>query len=95
MAKTEGHKTTSIKDGPDADKTSDSDRLGLHLAQTAWRVAVPFLVFTVGGIFLDRTFGTEPLFSMFGLGVALLAVSLIVYKYVDKHYPGTFKGFDK
>lgn len=95
MGKTEGHKTTSIKDGPDANKASDSDKFGVHLAQTAWRVAVPFLLFTIGGIMLDRKLDTEPLFSLLGLGFALVSVSVIVYKYVDKHYPGTFGGSDK
>ena len=95
MGKIEAHKTTSIKDGPDANKASDSDQLGVHLAQTAWRVAVPFLLFTIGGIMLDRKLGTEPLYSMLGLAAALLSVSVIVYKYVDRHYPGTFGGSDK
>lgn len=68
--------------------------LGTHLAETAWRVAVPFLLFSLGGIWADDKFDTEPLFSIIGVFVALASVAAIVYKYVNSHFPDTFKRGD-
>lgn len=92
MGKSKGKNTTSANGGPDTKNVSDSPRLGFHLAQTAWRVALPFLLFSIGGIMLDRTLDTEPLFSLIGLGLAILAVTAVIYSYVKKHFPETFGG---
>ncbi len=92
MGKSKGKNTTSNKSGPDTENVSDSARLGFHLAQTAWRVAVPFLLFSIGGIMLDRALDTEPVFSLLGLVLAILAVTAVVYSYVKKHFPETFGG---
>lgn len=63
----------------------------IHFAETAWRVAVPFLLFSLGGIWADNRFDTSPLFSVIGVFVALAAVAAVVYKYVNTYFPGTFK----
>ncbi len=70
---------------------NSADRLAVHLAQTAWRVALPFLVLAIGGIMLDRTLGSEPLFSIAGVLLAVVVVSVVIYRYVDEHFPETFK----
>lgn len=95
MGKTIKNNTTSEKSGPDAKGVSGSDKLGVHLAQTAWRVALPFLLFSIGGIMLDRKLETEPIFSLLGLVLAVASVSVVVYKYVNKNFPGTFGGSSK
>jgi len=90
--KTTVKSTTPKINGPDAENASESDKLGVHLAQTAWRVAVPFLLFSIGGIMLDEKFGTEPILSLVGFALAVISVTVVVYKYVDKHFPDTFGG---
>jgi len=65
--------------------------LGVHIAETAWRVAAPFFIFSLGGIWLDSRFDTDPLYSVIGVFVALAAVTVVVYKYVNKNFPETFK----
>lgn len=46
----------------------------MDLLDTAWRIAVPIILFAVAGIFLDKTLGTAPwltlLFTVFGLVAA-------------------------
>ena len=69
--------------------------MGIHLAETAWRVAVPFFIFSLGGIWADRQLDTEPLFSVIGVFVALASVAAVVYKYVNTYFPGTFKRGDR
>lgn len=95
MGKTIEKNTTSDKSGPDTNGVSGSVGLGVHLAQTAWRVALPFLLFSIGGIMLDRKLETEPIFTLVGLIFAVASVSVVIYKYVDKHFPDTFGGSDK
>lgn len=92
MGKKTVKNTTSKRNGPDARNVADSGKLGVHLAQTAWRVAVPFLLFSIGGIMLDKNLDTEPIFSLLGLLLAVASVTAVVYKYVDKHFPDTFGG---
>jgi len=92
MGKKTVENTTSKTSGPDTKNVSDSDKLGMHLAQIAWRVAVPFLLFSIGGIKLDKNFDTEPILSLLGLLLAVVSVTVVVYKYVDKHFPDTFGG---
>jgi len=65
--------------------------LGNHLAETAWRVAVPFFIFSLGGIWLDDRYDSEPLYTVIGVFVALIAVAVVVYKYVNTYFPDTFK----
>jgi len=68
--------------------------LGNYLAETAWRVASPFLIFSLGGIWLDNKFDSDPLYTIIGVFVALTAVVVVVYKYVNTHFPDTFKRGD-
>ena len=65
--------------------------LGSHLVETAWRVAIPFFIFSLGGILLDVILDTEPWFTLIGVVVALSAVFAVVKRYIDQHFPDTFK----
>lgn len=78
-----------------AKETPISDKFGVHLAQTAWRVALPFLLFSISGIMIDKKFDTAPVFSIIGILVALLAVFTIIYKYIQDNFPETFGGSKK
>ncbi len=61
------------------------------LVEMAWQVAIPFMLFALGGNWLDAKFETRPLFTIIGLFVGLGAVTALVYRIVEKYYPGTFK----
>ncbi len=84
--------TTSAKDGPSTMNAPTSDKFGVHLAQMAWRVALSFLSFSVGGIFLDRSLNSEPAFSLIGFALAIMSTTAVVYIYVKKNFPETFGG---
>ncbi|HAU39863.1 MAG: hypothetical protein UV80_C0002G0092 [Candidatus Peregrinibacteria bacterium GW2011_GWF2_43_17] len=43
-------------------------------------IAVPILIFGGIGFYLDGKFGTEPLFILIGVGLSILASSLLLYK---------------
>mgnify|MGYP005733968167 CR=1 FL=1 len=89
-------KGSSKKEDPQpASAQNKGDKLGVHLAETAWRVAVPFLVFSLGGIWLDEALESEPMFTMIGIALALVSVFVVMYKYVSKHFPDTFGGGKK
>lgn len=72
-------------------KASEGGDISMHLAETAWRVAVPFFVLSLGGIKLDELLGAEPMFTVAGVFAALAAVTVVVYRYVEQHFPGTIK----
>lgn len=93
MEKKHSDKTTQ-KDEPAAEP-GPSSSLPKHLAETAWRVAVPFLILSLGGILLDGALDTSPLFSIIGLVLALAAVWVVVRRYVERNFPGTFKKKDE
>ncbi|MDX1765973.1 MAG: AtpZ/AtpI family protein [Candidatus Saccharimonadales bacterium] len=95
MGRTTNRKSTQDSEPKSSDRSSHISKppkgLGNHLAETAWRVAVPFLVFSLGGIWLDSQLDSDPLYSVIGVFVALIAVAVVVYKYVNDHFPDTFK----
>lgn len=70
---------------------SDQKPFSGHLVETAWRVALPFFIFVLGGAAIDRTIETSPIFTLIGLVIGVASISLIVYRYVDQHFPDTFQ----
>ncbi len=73
-------------------KVPENQPLKGAFVEMSWRIALPFMLFSLGGIELDRRLAKEPLFSIIGLLMALLAVSIVVIKYVNVKFPGTFGG---
>lgn len=63
--------------------------LTLHLADAAWRVAVPLLGLSLVGIWLDRRYETEPLFSLGGLFLGIAMAVLAMYRLLQVHFPET------
>lgn len=72
---------------PAAAKTTNSDSgkapftagvLGLTFLDTTWRMATPVIVFVIGGIIADRSFGTKPWLTLLAvvLGFAVSGVLL-------------------
>ena len=98
MGKRANSNTTPGKEPINSSHVSGAEKketgLGAHLAETAWRVALPFFIFSLGGIWADSQFDTDPLFSVIGVFVALASVAAVVYKYVSSNFPETFKRGD-
>lgn len=65
------------------------------MMDTAWRVAIPIIVLTIAGIQLDKSNGTQPLYTLIGLFLALAASSLLVYRQIKNLYPDFFKRNEK
>lgn len=84
-------KTQNDKVKPVDSSHIETANLAVHLLNVGWRVAMPFLVFVFGGIFLDSELETSPLYTMIGLVISVVLISRIVYLYVEKYFPGTFK----
>lgn len=47
-------------------------------------IAIPLVIFALGGRFLDKAYGTTPLYLIFGLLLSLVSTSYIIYKKVKK-----------
>lgn len=88
-------KSPTSKSKPSVQDGSSSMPLSKGLAETAWRVAVPFLVFSLGGIWLDDKLQSSPVFTLIGLVLALAGVGIVVRRFVNKNYPETFEKKDK
>ncbi len=56
----------------------------LSLADTTWRVAVPTVLFSVGGIILDKWLHTMPLCTIIGLIVGLVAAAMLVWNQLER-----------
>ncbi len=91
MGKPSGQSKTTPKKEPQPAGVSKDPSIQTALAEMAWQVAIPFMVFTLGGNWLDGRQDTEPLFTIIGMFIGLASASLLVYKIVERHYPGTFK----
>ncbi len=52
--------------------------IALDLMNTAWRIAVPVLLFSVGGIFADKHIDTAPWLTLLGLVVGFIFAALLI-----------------
>jgi len=43
-------------------------------------IAVPLVIFALGGRFIDREYGTTPLFLIIGLLLSLVSTGIIIWK---------------
>lgn len=71
--------------------------IALQLLDTAWRVAIPIIIFTYFGVKFDKNLHTTPLYSVIGLLLALSFATLLVYRQIKLNYPEFFSrsGKDK
>jgi len=44
-----------------------------------WMIAVPIVVFAVGGALLDKQFETSPWFLLGGIGMSLIITAVMIY----------------
>lgn len=57
--------------------------IALQFLDTTWRIAVPVLIFALLGIFVDRSFGTKPLFTLLGVIVGFIVAGLLIKRLLD------------
>ena len=98
MGAIDGKKTTPGIEPPVTDVSSKqsndpkSPEITTVLIEMAWQVALPFMVFALGGNVLDTRYDTTPIFTLIGLFLAVASVSFLVYRLVSRYYPDTFGG---
>lgn len=72
-------KTTSPADSKPAALTVLVD-----LVDTAWRVAIPVIIFAGLGLLADKNWSTGPLFTLLGTVLGLIFAGLLVSKQLKK-----------
>ena len=70
--------------GSATETTSAARMIGLALADTTWRVAVPTVLFSVCGIIVDKRLATMPLWTLVGLVLGLIAAGALVWSQLKK-----------
>lgn len=91
MGKDTRKKSTQVKE-PKKKAVSEVPNFSSAIIELSWRIAIPFMLLSLGGVKLDEKLGTEPAYSITGVFLAVLAVAVVVYKYVSTNFPGTFGG---
>lgn len=89
MGKTNNPKTTQDNEPPVSD-VSKVPSFPSAIAELSWKIALPFLVISLLGIKADEQFNTEPTFSLLGVLLSIIIISIVVYKFVKTNYPDTF-----
>lgn len=57
--------------------------LAFDFLDTAWRMAVPAVLFAVGGLLLDKNIDTAPWFTLLGVFVGFGFSALLVKKQIE------------
>ena len=76
------------------EKTNEVQAVGRFssaLFDLGWRLAAVVFLFLVGGSWLDKKFGTEPLFTLLGLALIVISAVLIVRRALQQ-IPREFGG---
>ncbi len=53
--------------------------------ELGYTIAVPLVLFALGGRFLDKHLGTSPLFLLVGIFLSLMGSSYLIYKIIRKY----------
>jgi F0F1-type ATP synthase assembly protein I len=53
-------------------------------ADTTWRMFVPIIGGTIGGVWADNTFATKPLWTVIGVSVGIVVATLLVRQQLRK-----------
>ncbi|MEO8862873.1 MAG: AtpZ/AtpI family protein [Candidatus Saccharimonadales bacterium] len=75
-----------FKDGDDV----DGQRMVFMLIDTTWRVALPILVLSLLGHYIDKRTGHVILFSLTGFFLSLVIATLLVYRQLCVVFPNQF-----
>lgn len=57
--------------------------LAIDLLDTAWRIAIPVLLFAGAGIFIDRQIGSKPWCTLLGTVIGFVVAGWLVKKQLD------------
>ncbi|MFA6160700.1 MAG: AtpZ/AtpI family protein [Patescibacteria group bacterium] len=86
---------------PKKDTTKAVDKNSMSLGQAfslAWELgylmAIPLVLFALGGRLLDKYLNTSPTFLMFGIVISIIASSILVALKATKIISGITKGTD-
>jgi F0F1-type ATP synthase assembly protein I len=75
MNKAADHPTTKSTRGKDDFSLST---LALDLLDTTWRIALPVVLFALGGIFVDKKLDTAPWCTLAGVVVGFMIAGLLL-----------------
>jgi F0F1-type ATP synthase assembly protein I len=59
-------------------------RIGMELADTTWRIAVPVLLFAGIGIVADRVLGSKPWLTLLGMAIGFVCAGLLVRRQLKR-----------
>ncbi len=68
------------------------NQLPVYLVDTTWRVAVPILVFSIGGYKLDQKYSTDPWLTIIGVILSVVFATLLMYRFIKANFPELFGG---
>lgn len=68
------------ENGPDRKRPVDEDRSGLRWLGYGVEFIGVLAIFTLGGLWMDRRFGTMPLFMLLGMFFALTGMIYLLWK---------------
>lgn len=57
------------------------------MADTTWRMFIPIIGLTVGGVWVDRTYGTKPFVTIIGIIVGTAIAAYLVRLQFKKELP--------
>lgn len=66
--------------------------LPLYMGEVTWRVALPIILLSLGGHWLDGKYSTRPVLSIIGVLLSILFASLLVYRFIIRTFPDSFGG---
>lgn len=86
---------TNNADKPKAKQIKDGDRVDgqrvvFLLLDTSWRVAVPIIVLSLLGHYIDQRTGHRTLFLLLGFFASLVVAMLLVYRQLCIVFPDQF-----
>lgn len=58
--------------------------LMLTIADTTWRLFIPLVGFTIGGLLIDKLLGTKPWLMIFAIGLGAVVAFLLVRMQLKK-----------
>lgn len=73
----------STTKSPDKPAPVSMGTIALDLLNTAWRIAVPVLIFSVAGIFADKHWHTAPWITLLGLVVGFVFAGLLIKQQIS------------
>lgn len=59
-------------------------RIGVELADTAWRITIPVVLFACLGIVIDRTTGSRPWMTLLGMVIGFFAAAYLIKQQLQR-----------